>query len=98
MALLGSVQGTIVDACYSRLMTRNVIEQRLDHVWLHAQLGHPGRSSTAQVVETPRTYLRAIILDPLVERGLGVAPALKRAASLTKDEVAVSLAGRVLEN
>src|SRR5262245_41427505 len=53
-ALVGAA---IVDSCDADLVTRDMIEHRLDDVRRHTDVGHPGRAGAAQIVQGPLSHL-----------------------------------------
>ena len=68
------------------LVSRNVVQRRLDDVRLGAEIGHPRRNGPAQIMQFPRGHL---VADARVQLALGCFPLRKaESRSLAKQLIA----------
>ena len=77
-AFLGRVGRPVVDASNARLMSRNVIKNRLNDVRQNAKVGQSSCDGSANVVQSPRrARLPKRLRNAVVQRRLRLAPAQK---------------------
>jgi hypothetical protein len=53
LAFLLVISRAVVDASDAALVTRDVIDNRFDNMWLHPKLSHAGDNGASQVVHCP---------------------------------------------
>src|SRR5262245_65205354 len=78
------VTRAVVETGNAFAMTAIVIEARFDHVRLDADVGHLGRSTSAQVVKTP--FLDGVA-ELAIELGLETVPAGEAGAGAVAEKV-----------
>src|SRR5829696_7790243 len=89
LSLLRCVEGSIVDASYTRFVARHVVKNGLDHMRLHPKLRQARGHGPTDIVQAPWRERMACSSSPPVETRTSLAPALKRPLPLTKEERAV---------
>jgi hypothetical protein len=78
-ALLRAVERSIVDTGHACLVPGNVIEHRLNDVWLNARhASGDGSAHVMQALRRDRAILGCVLGNRVVESGFCLGPALKR--------------------
>jgi hypothetical protein len=88
------VVGAIIHSGYPGLVTGGVIQHCFDNVRERTKVIEVGCDSPAEVMQPPGADLHLRLRYPVIESHFGLAPALKSARAISKDErPAVALRG-----
>src|ERR1700751_3730427 len=89
LALLLVIGRPVIDTGDAALMPRDVIEHRLDNMWLDAELGHARGNGATQVVHRPMCKRLLALSNSGVDFLLRFAPALKAGVIAAENVLAI---------